>query len=144
MKQIISADGGFTLVELIVVIAVLAILAGAVVPAYSGYIVRAGDTAAEAELEAVRTAALNAAVLQGATLCRITVTAEGIVTAYTASGYGPDGVTVSSWAPLELLGLHEGVVRGIGGHSQYGGGCTWTAEDDCWVSGVEPVPSDPS
>ena len=38
-------DGGFTLVELIVVIAILAILAGVAVPAYSGYIKEANKTA---------------------------------------------------------------------------------------------------
>lgn len=36
-----KADGGFTLVELIVVIAVLAILGGVAVPAYSGYVKKA-------------------------------------------------------------------------------------------------------
>ena len=37
--------GGFTLVELIVVIAILAILAGVAVPAYSGYVTRANKQA---------------------------------------------------------------------------------------------------
>ena len=36
-------NGGFTLVELIVVIAILAILAGIAIPAYSGYIQKAEE-----------------------------------------------------------------------------------------------------
>ena len=40
-----KADGGFTLVELIVVIAILAILAGVAVPAYSGYVTQANKQA---------------------------------------------------------------------------------------------------
>ena len=51
-------NGGFTLVELIVVIAILAILAGVAIPAYSGYIEKANATADITALAAVSTAAM--------------------------------------------------------------------------------------
>ena len=44
-----KSNGGFTLVELIVVIAILAILAGVAIPAYTGYIEKA--QAVEGQLE---------------------------------------------------------------------------------------------
>lgn len=47
---------GFTLVELIVVIAILAILAGVAIPVYSGYIKKANQAADEQLLAAVNTA----------------------------------------------------------------------------------------
>lgn len=49
-------NGGFTLVELIVVIAILAILAGVAVPVYSGYIAKANEAADYTQLDAVKTA----------------------------------------------------------------------------------------
>jgi len=49
-------NGGFTLVELIVVIAILAILAGVAIPAYSGYITKANEAADQQLLSAVNRA----------------------------------------------------------------------------------------
>lgn len=60
-----KANDGFTLVELIVVIAILAILGGVAVPAYSGYVERAERAADEALLNEINTAFASACAVNG-------------------------------------------------------------------------------
>ena len=71
-------NGGFTLVELIVVIAILAILAGVAIPVYSGYIKKANDTAVISELDAILTAAHATDAIYGE-MTHIYVDENGIV-----------------------------------------------------------------
>ena len=57
MKKFLNArNAGFTLVELVIVIAILAILAGVGIPVYSGYIKKAEASADNQILAAVKTA----------------------------------------------------------------------------------------
>ena len=75
-------NGGFTLVELIVVIAILAILAGVAIPAYSGYITKAQDTKVITELDAIQTAAQAANAKYG-DVTAISIDATGKILTFT-------------------------------------------------------------
>ncbi len=75
----VKKNGGFTLVELIVVIAILAILTSVAVAGYSAYIKRANNAAVEAELSNISTAAVLANA-QAAGIDQIVVAADGTIT----------------------------------------------------------------
>lgn len=61
----LKKTGGFTLVELIVVIAILGILAAVAVPAYSGYITKAKEAGDITQLDAIKTAAMATVAEEG-------------------------------------------------------------------------------
>lgn len=67
-----NTEGGFTLVELVVVIAILAILAGIAVPTYSGYIKKANEAHDYQLIAAINTAFGAACLEQGVEVSDVT------------------------------------------------------------------------
>ena len=74
MRKMWKKSEGFTLVELIVVIAILGILAAVAVPAYSGYMTKAKESADMQVLSSVATAVAGVAAADGLEVTSITVT----------------------------------------------------------------------
>ena len=69
-------NSGFSLVELIVVIAIMAILAGVAVPTYTKYIAKANDATVNSQLDEIKTAAFAACAANGKTVSSIIVTTD--------------------------------------------------------------------
>lgn len=96
-----GSKAGFTLVELIVVIAILGILAGIAVPAYSGYIKKAQEAKIYSELSIIQTAAQSVAIEDGAVVSGIAISNTGAISVTTTggpTGYNFDESKIATYA----------------------------------------------
>lgn len=130
---------GFSLIELLVAIVIVAILAAIAIPSYSNYVVRGSRAAAQAEL-------LELASLQEKIFLNSSAYTPNVTAAYNgnsagglgrASGQTPDGkyaLSLDIAAPSQTFTL---TATPVAGTSQAGDGALTISENGqrCWYDG---------
>lgn len=141
--------GGFTLVELIIVIAILAILSSVAVAGYSAYITKANDTAAEAFLgELVTQATLANAEAGPIDEILVDVTVSGQTTTVTvyvkAASFAKDFNTDIAYRASEVTGTQYRVLTNVTVpsalfNSKYKADAKW--ENGTWTAETVTAPT---
>ena len=88
-KSIQKVQKGFTLIELMIVVAIIAILAAIALPAYNEYRVRSANNACLGEAKAFMNAWLAASVTPGMTVPTFTATASTACSAGAPGSFTP-------------------------------------------------------
>ena len=125
--------GGFTLVELIIVIAILAILSSVAVVGYSAYIDRANKTATNAYKSEIQAAATLANAEKGEVTAEFEIAADGklLITFVATNGYDDDFATLFSVKNLTLVKAEANNTYGVAVGTYY----ATTTVPNGWVEG---------
>jgi MSHA pilin protein MshA len=137
IKKVVKGNKGFTMIELIIVIALLGILAAFALPRFASFTTQAGAAARSGVVSSVNSAIAIAHAQWIANGSTGTVTLDGSATPITmnAAGYPDVGVTYGSSAQCQTLmtallaGLSSGITVGFASPN-----CTMTGTG--WASTV--------
>jgi type IV pilus assembly protein PilA len=108
-----QAQAGFTLIELMIVVAIIGILAAVAIPAYSDYTAKAKIANALSSVDALKTAVAVCAQEAGGALDKCNTADGGIVAAFTPTKEGKSA-TITTVGIIELT-LQDGLGAGIDG-----------------------------
>ena len=135
IKKLAKKAEGFTLVELVVVIAILGILAGVAVPAYSGYLEKAKEAGDITTLEAVKTAAMAYNAKNGAvTKVFVDKTDDGYTVQINSNANTSDDISTTD--DFKLYFANGGTVSFTLNSTKFANGAKWESgvANNEWVA----------